>query len=363
MEKQLIEKTYSEVKEALDSVYKKRKSTQLFQKIMWMITGLYFVIMLLIMASNYFPDLEISQLAFLKFFESTPSNPYASIYPLMGLIVLLYLSTSIFANLFRKFKLKESETIAKMVKLLFPKVNFTQNTMAPANEIVSSKLFAWIKKDSPIYSYGQIRSKIDDTEINISDIGIVEENISNKFTGVLMRIPILNMFVVLYQYVFKNMVSNKSADNIYYTYRGMFCWLKFKKKLNGHTVVLPSNQKNKLDRFASFNFKEEQKINLEDPRFTNQFVVYSTDQVEARYVLSTTLMERIVLLKEKFNQPIYLSFHNQQMFLAVKNENGLFSFSSGKLDTIKVVEELAHDIKTALKIASELKLRQQIGNI
>lgn len=356
MDSLLIQRVYSEVKGALNVIYNKRKRTLFFQKIMWIVTGLYFVLMLLNMGVNYFPNSETPVLSFFKQFQATPNNPYANIYPFAGLIALLYPTTYLFAKAFQKFKIKESETISKMVKQLFPNVDFAQNTMAPTKEIIKSKLFAWVKKDAPIYSYGQIRSKINDTEVNITDIGIVEENLSNKFIGALMRIPLLNMFVVLYQYVLKNLVSNKSADNTYYTYRGMFCWLNYKKKLEGHTVVLPCNQRAKLDRFTSFNFKEEQKVHLEDPRFTNQFLVYSTDQVEARYVLSTALMERVISLNEKFNQPILLSFQNQQLFLAVKNENGLFSFPSGKLNTIKAVEELAHDINTALQIVTELKL-------
>ncbi|WP_262494255.1 hypothetical protein [Maribacter cobaltidurans] len=44
------------------------------------------------------------------------------------------------------------------------------------------------------------------------------------------------------------------------------------------------------------------------------------------------------------------------MYIAVKNDNGLFSFPSGKLDGISVVEELAYDIETALEVSEELKL-------
>jgi len=354
---ELIEKTYKLTQKSLNDIYKKRKTAQFFQKIMWVITGLFFVASLLNMSVSYFPDIVNNIPEFFKQFQPSASNPYAMTYPLIGLMLLLYITTFMFTKAFQKFKIKETETITKMVKLLFPKVDFAQNTMAPVNQIVTSKLFAWIKKEAPIYSYGQIRSKVNYIEINIADIGIVEENVSNTFIDALMRIPFLNMFVILYQYVFKNIVSGKSADNIYYTYRGMFCWLQFKKNLNGHTVILPSNQRAKLDRVLSLNFKEEQKINLEDPRFTNQFIVYSTDQVEARYVLSTALMERIVALKEKFNQPIMLSFQNKQLYLAVKNENGLFSFPSGKLDTINTIKELANDIKTALEIAKELKMK------
>ncbi len=293
---------------------------------------------------------------FFKQFQFSPDDPYASSYPIIGLVALLYPTTYVFVGAFQKFKLEEAETISKMVKKLFPKVEFSQGAVAPIKEIVKSKLFAWVKKDAPIYSYGQIRSSVNGNTVNIADIGIVEDNVSNKLTGILMRIPVLNMVVMLYEYVLKNIFSNKSSDNVYYTFRGMFCWLSFKKKLNGHTIILSNNQSAKLDRFSSFKFTDEHRIHLEDPRFTNQFLVYSSDQVEARYVLSVALMERIVALKEKFNQPILLSFQNKEMFLAVQNKNGLFSFSSGKLDDVKIVEQLASDIETALQINSELSL-------
>lgn len=357
MDSLLTQKVYAEVKDALNTISKKRKHTLFFQKIMWGIAGLYFVLILFVMVINYFPNSEIPFLAFFKQFQASSSNPYANIYPVVGLIALIFPTTFYFTKAFQKFKLKEAETISKMVGMLFPKVDFTPSTTAPIQEITKSKLFAWVKTNTPIYNYGQIRSKVNNRITNIADIGIVEENVSNKISGTLMRIPFLNILVILYQYVIKNVFTNKATDTIHYTFRGMFCWLNFNKKLSGHTVIIPRNQRSKLNRLTSFNFKEEQKIILEDPRFTNQFLVYSTNQVEARYVLSTAIMERIIALKEKFNQPLLLSFHSQQMYLAIKNENGLFSFPSGKLDNIKIIEELANDIETALQIATRLKLK------
>ena len=348
---QLIKKAFSATSTSLSNIYNQRKRTLFFQRLVWIITGLFFAFALLNMLSYYLPFLKLDAL---KVFQATPSNPYATVYPIIILMILLYPSTFYFTKAFQKFKIEEANTIAKMVNMLFPRVDFAQNVKAPVREVIKSKLFAWVKENTPIYSYGQIRNKVNNTEINITDIGIVEENVSNKLMSVLMRIPILNMFAIGYQYVYKNTISNTLADNTHYTYRGMFCWLNFKKQLNGHTVILPKSQSAEFDRLASFSFKEEQKVNLEDPRFTNQFIVYSTDQVEARYVLSMAFMEKIIALKEKFDQSILLSFQNQQMYLAVKNKHGLFSFPSGKLDK-KTVEELAEDINTALEIAADWK--------
>lgn len=351
-----IQKAYSETSGALNELCKKRKRTLVFQKIMWGVTGVYVLLMTLLLLGNYFPPLKIGFRSAMQAFLPAQDDPFANVYPIIGLLVLLYPTTFLFTNAFQKFKLREKETIAKMVRILFPQVEFTQGAVPPLKEIIHSKFFFWVKNDTPLYNFGQIRGRTDNLIINIVDIGIVEQNVSKGLTGGLMRVPILNLLVVFYEYVFKNMFSYTSGDNHSFTYRGMFCWLHFKKKLEGHTVVLPNDPSTKWERLASYNFREEHKIHLEDPRFMENFMVYGTNQVEARYVLSSSLMERIVALRKKFARPIFLSFQEGQLYLAVMNDNGLFSFPSGKLEGIKVVEELACDIETALGISEELKL-------
>ncbi|WP_108424793.1 DUF3137 domain-containing protein [Flagellimonas amoyensis] len=351
-----IQKAYSETSEALGGIYKKRKRTLFFQKMMWGVAGLYILLMTLLLLGNHLSFFKLDFWSVLEPHLSTQDNPYANVYPIVGLLVLLYPATFLFAKAFQKFKQREKETMAKMVKTLFPQVEFTQGAASPIKEIMHSKFFPWVKKDTPTYSFGQIRGKVNNTFINLVDIGIMERNMAKRVTGGIMHIPILNLLVLLYEYVLGNMVSDASADNHYFTYRGMFCWLQFTKKLDGHTVVLTNDPLTKWDRMASFNFREEHKIHLEDPRFIESFVVYGTDQVEARYVLSSALMECIVALKERFDRPLFLSFQDRQLYLAVQNDNGLFSFPSGKLEGIKIMEELAKEIETALEIPEALKL-------
>jgi len=55
------------------------------------------------------------------------------------------------------------------------------------------------------------------------------------------------------------------------------------------------------------------------------FKVYSNDQVEARYILSPNMLNRIVLMKNRLNKKIHLSFINSKMFLAVSINKNLFN--------------------------------------
>jgi hypothetical protein len=356
MESKHIRTVFNEVSSSLKEIYNKRKRTLFFQKIMWAITGLFFLLIFLNMAMPYLAAFNSS---FLETYHTIFQSPYSNLYPFIILVVLLYPALFFFTNSFKKFTEKEHRTIDQMIKMLFPKVEFTQIVKAPIKEITNSKIFAWVDKETTIVSYGQIRSNSDNSVVNIVDIGFIEDNVGNKLSRGLMMVPGLNILVILWNYVFKNVFTNKTTDNVYYSFRGMFSWLVYPKKLNGHTVVLTNNQKQKTDRLASFNFKEEQKVLLEDARFTNKFLVYSTDQVEARYVLSAAVMERILALEEKFKRNILLSFHNKKMYLAVENTYGLFSFPSGKLDDIKIIEELVNDIETALYVSTSLNKEKQ----
>lgn len=355
MDQHLLQETFTEVQDSLKDIQSKRKKTHLYQKITWGITGIYILWMISILVSPYISDLGEPFGDFVASIQPSANNPYAQILPFAGLMILIYFSTSFFIRAFQKFKTQELKTMANMVQKLFPDLEFTQGANAPIKEIQSSKLFTWLKNDVPVYSFGQMRSRSREVEFNLADIGIIENNLSNKAIGALGQVPILNLIVVIYQFVFKNLISNNLQDNLPYSFRGMFCWLKFRKKLEGHTVVFSRNKGIKLDRWSSFRFIEEQEVFLEDPRFTENFIVYGTDQVEARYVLSTSIMERILDLKEKFDSPIFLSFQNKQMSLAVKNENGLFSFPSGNLERIQVLEELTKEIETALGVKADLR--------
>lgn len=345
-----IEETYNNSKEALNSIYKKRKRTLLFQKIVWGITGVYFIFIILSFIYPLIPSLKNG------YIKQTIQHPYQNQLFIIGLIIIISISSIFFVRTFKIYVINEQKVMDKLIKSLFPNIEFSRGISDPIKEIEHSKLFTNIQSN-PI-SYGQIRSTIGGYTINISDIGVQEKNVTNNVLKKLGNIPALNILVVLWQYSIKNTFTNSTIDTNQFTFRGMFSWFHFTKKLDGHTVLLTNNHQTQINRFFRTSFKEEQRILLEDPRFNKEFIVYGTNQIEARYVLSIALMERIITLKEKFNQPILLSFQNQQMYLAVQNKQGLFSFSKGKLDDICVIEKLSHTIQTALDIVSELKLKK-----
>ena len=81
-------------------------------------------------------------------------------------------------------------------------------------------------------------------------------------------------------------------------FNGLFFVADFNKSFKGTTIVLPDTAQKLFgdlgQALQGLNVQNGQLIKLEDPEFEKLFVVYGQDQVEARYILSTSLMHRIV---------------------------------------------------------------------
>ena len=98
-------------------------------------------------------------------------------------------------------------------------------------------------------------------------------------------------------------------------FRGIFFIGDFNKHFKGETIVLPDTAESLFgglgSLFQKMNISRDQLVKLEDTEFEKAFCVYSNDQVEARYILSPKLMERIVELKGSSKNTFFINFsHN-----------------------------------------------------
>ncbi|MFN2394063.1 MAG: DUF3137 domain-containing protein [Bacteroidales bacterium] len=147
-------------------------------------------------------------------------------------------------------------------------------------------------------------------------------------------------------------------------FKGLFFIADFNKNFQTSTVVLP-NRLGKgflADFFKKINFSRREKlVKLEDPDFNNQFVVYGDDQVEARYVLSTSLMRRITEFGEKHPNNLYISFVNSFLYVAIAYSKNLFEPSYfKKMTRLSLVQEYFEDIQLAVSIVEDLNLNNRI---
>ena len=121
--------------------------------------------------------------------------------------------------------------------------------------------------------------------------------------------------------------GDKGKDYWQTIFRGLFFIADFNKHFKGKTVVLPDNSERFLGSlshfFQSFSSRGEL-VKMDNPDFEKEFVVYSSDQIEARYILSHSLMDSILEYKKLVGKNIYISFVNSSIYIAIGFKDKLF---------------------------------------
>jgi hypothetical protein len=148
----------------------------------------------------------------------------------------------------------------------------------------------------------------------------------------------------------------------------LFLISDFPKEFSGNTIVVPE-KKTGVDTSSDFKvFQSEfhrkdigQLVKLEDTEFEKYFSVYSSDQVLARYILSTKLMQLILDFRIKQNTSVHLSFVDSKLYIAIEKKRDLFehSMTNESIDTAPVFE-FYEDLKGIFGIIDEMDLNTRI---
>lgn len=149
-------------------------------------------------------------------------------------------------------------------------------------------------------------------------------------------------------------------------FRGLFFVADFNKTFQGKTLVLPDAAERMFGKllgqmFQSWNKGRGELIKLEDPDFEKKFVVYGTDQIEARYILSMSLVKRILDFTTRCARSVHLSFFDNKVAVAVSYDRALFEpqIFSTLLD-FGLIKSYYDDMSLAIGIVEELSLNTRI---
>jgi len=207
-----------------------------------------------------------------------------------------------------------------------------------------------------------LTGKVGRTSIFLGDVNIINQGGYGSF---LMYVPMFAHIYLAYNFIKPWFSKHHSTEHLGSNFVGMVAVVGFNKSFNGHTIILPDLMEKKVGYLAknlqALNIIRGQLVHLENPEFENDFVVYSTDQVEARYILSTSLMERISLLKRKIDKPVMLSFNKKKLYLGVQHPDGFLCLDKKQnLLTSNVFEKVYEDILAAIHIVEDLNLNTSI---
>ncbi len=148
-------------------------------------------------------------------------------------------------------------------------------------------------------------------------------------------------------------------------FKGLFFVADFNKDFKSQTLVLPDTAEKLFGGFGkmlqSWNVARADLIKLEDPEFEREFVVYGSDPIEARYILSTSLMRRIVDFKNKTGTKIYLSFTGSNVYVALPITQNLFEpkYMASITDFAPILN-YARDLALPVSIVDDLNLNTRI---
>lgn len=160
--------------------------------------------------------------------------------------------------------------------------------------------------------------------------------------------------------------NSKNGTRYIPVFNGLFFIADFNKEFKGLTVVLPDFAEKTFGSLVGnimqeMNIGRGELVKLADPEFQKAFAVYGDDQVEARYILSPSLMRRMLDFKNKSGYEIYLSFHRNRLHMAIPTGKDMFE---PPLFRTAVNPELANeyyeDLKLAIGIVDELNLNTRI---
>lgn len=134
-----------------------------------------------------------------------------------------------------------------------------------------------------------------------------------------------------------------------------------KYSLNNIDVSLPLNNTNKKIRVDG----NLQKVTLEDLEFNQMYDIYSDDQVEARYILTPTFMERLKNIREVIGGfDVHCVVENKFLTLFIQVPKNFFEISNDitcSIDNQKNYENIFIQLVSIFNLIHYFKLDKKLG--
>ena len=251
---------------------------------------------------------------------------------IFGVIIFLVLSFLFSGYLFKPYKIKFKKLIVKpLVQFVNPEFNYCPEWGITNAEFKSCGIF---RTHNRFKSEDLIIGTLDKSKFQYSEIDAKYESGSGK---------------------------NRSVKTIF---KGVLLIADFNKHFNGKTYVrtdvaekffgkLIGNSLQKIFSTASL-------VKLENQEFEQEFVVKSTDPVEARYILTPSLMDRMMRLRRKHGK-IQFSFIEEKMYIAIPSNKDRFEPSMfNRLDNYSLIKDFYDEVTTIVDIIEELNLNTRI---
>lgn len=151
--------------------------------------------------------------------------------------------------------------------------------------------------------------------------------------------------------------DSKGRTETYYVtvFDGLLVIATFPKRFQSTTVISSDG--------GIFNFlgglgRSRERARLEDPRFEERFEVYTDDQVESRYLLTPTFMERLVKVDEVFDGGLEAAFDADKFLLRISSRRDWFEAEGETADLRDptAIVSMVNDVSMLFDLVEDLNL-------
>ncbi|MGJ8677830.1 MAG: DUF3137 domain-containing protein [Akkermansiaceae bacterium] len=145
-------------------------------------------------------------------------------------------------------------------------------------------------------------------------------------------------------------------------FKGVIAIIDFNKEFNSWLTVKPDFAEKNLGWLGrKMQGMSSHLVRLESPEFEQAFVVHAGDQVEARYLLTPDMQERLLQLRKTFGKDIRMSFLNSSLHLALPNSKNLFEPDIYKsAHDSHEISKFVHQMSSIFEIVENLDLNTRI---
>lgn len=150
--------------------------------------------------------------------------------------------------------------------------------------------------------------------------------------------------------------DEKGNENVYYKtiFKGIFFIADFNKSFSSKTYVLSKN--------TSFFMGFGSRAYMDDALFEKAFKTYTNDQINARYILTPSFMERILKIRDFFKKEINIAFLDNKIYIYLEFNYDSFepNLKANLLGENSILNIYESEILNLLNLVEELKLNQKI---
>ena len=235
-------------------------------------------------------------------------------------------SKKIYSNFFKqRFKSKIIKTI---IKEFNPGLNYISDNHITMSEFLQSKLFAAYPKNYNGEDY--ISGNLGGTEFRLSELWVKEENQGGE---------------------------KEKGKTIF---EGVFLVADFHKYFHSETYILPESEL-KAVGLNKRTHEGAELIVMENEKFEKAFRVFTTSDQDARYILSPSMMERILELQYKYDNKVSISFRGSNVYIALSTNRDFFEHDmSQPVDEKSLIRGHLNDLEKMLATIDELNLNTRI---